>query len=152
VHMELFDINFVKIADPFGDEEKIVETNQSVSEHPMFDGLEYDEGDDETDWFPKEPTSGDDVQITRGIITSSGILPVTQDWNPYSGYYGHTNFIITKKLKLVIQNQAGVESIKILSPYRFKISFGRYFADQEAKIQTNIVKALQKYQHTVYNN
>ena len=75
-------IHFERIADPLedgviGDEttHKIFEDLQSI-DMPMGE-------------------SEESMIIKKGILTQSGILPINESWNPYDGFYAHTNFVVT---------------------------------------------------------
>ena len=55
----------------------------------------------------------------------------------FNFWTGHTNFKINKGIVLIIDSVLGVESIDIVSPYRFHISVGLRFKEQEVKMNIN---------------
>ncbi len=68
------------------------------------------------------------------------ISMVPQQINPffqlkkYNLWTGHTNFKISKPLIYIIKEELGVETLDVISPYRFHMSIGQRFDEREVKI------------------
>lgn len=91
-----------------------------------------------------------DMQEVRQIITSPfGAFLVDDALNPYRTFefwVAHTNFTITEVEKNIIGKTEGVESAKILSPYRFIIAVGKAFtfSDVRKKLQYHLCDETQE--------
>jgi hypothetical protein len=69
----------------------------------------------------------------KTIITPFGVLPLTEESlasSHFKFWVGHSNFKILKNYIKVIENCKGVESVDILTPYRFRIAVGKLFRDR----------------------
>lgn len=79
-------------------------------------------------------------EFAQGIITQHGIIGINESYNPYDFWVGHCSFKITDHIEHIIENSEGVEYLKILSPYRFKIAVAKYFSQQNlrGKVLKNI--------------
>lgn len=87
-----------------------------------------------------------DIQFSKPIktlMTPFGALPLTEQ-SLASKYFrfwvGHTNFKITKRHVGLISACDGVETIDVLTPYRFRIGIAILFSEPDVKI--NVKKAL----------
>ena len=70
----------------------------------------------------------------RSIITPFGILPLTEQTKAsahFKLWVGHSNFKLTEDFYKVISQQAGIEALDILTPYRFRIAVGKMFVDRD---------------------
>ena len=70
----------------------------------------------------------------RSIITPFGILPLTEETkasNRFKLWVGHSNFKLTEDFYKVIGQQPGIETLDILTPYRFRIAVGKMFVDRD---------------------
>lgn len=69
----------------------------------------------------------------RTIMTPFGILPLTEQ-SLASKYFkfwvGHSNFKLLQSYVDVIESTKGVETVDVLTPYRFRISIGKLFKDR----------------------
>jgi hypothetical protein len=76
----------------------------------------------------------------EGIITQHGVIGINESYNPYDFWVGHCSFKITDHIEHIIENSEGVEYLKVLSPYRFKIAVARYFSQHNlrGKVLKNI--------------
>ena len=84
----------------------------------------------------------------EGIVTQHGVIGINESYNPYDFWVGHCSFKITDHIEHIIENSEGVEYLKVLSPYRFKIAVAKYFAQHNLRgkvlknIETRIFKFL----------
>ena len=70
----------------------------------------------------------------KTIMTPFGILPLTEQSlasSHFKFWVGHSNFKLLKHYYPIIAKCRGVESVDILTPYRFRIAVGRLFRDRE---------------------
>ncbi len=93
-----------------------------------------DENKDEEDEY-KDEYSDKELQpsfhIGR-ILTGGQENPFVQ-LKTFNFWTAHTNFRLTKKLVLITAAVDGVESVDVITPYRFHISVGRAFEEQHVK-------------------
>tara|TARA_Y100000593_G_scaffold57686_1_gene107296 strand:- start:9608 stop:10060 length:453 start_codon:yes stop_codon:yes gene_type:complete len=78
--------------------------------------------------------SYDKVSHVRSIMTPFGIMPLTEQSlasNHFKLWVGHSNFKILKSHVSIIGAVAGVETVDILTPYRFRISVAKLFVDRD---------------------
>lgn len=75
----------------------------------------------------------DDENPFSGAILSrvEGFSPNVNDYKDFNFFVAHCNFHVTSEIVNFLCEVEGVESIDILSPYRFRISVGRLFVPQE---------------------
>lgn len=69
----------------------------------------------------------------RSIMTPFGMLPITDNSmasKQFKFWTGHANFKITSDFYAVIERIDGVETLDILTPYRFRIGVGKLFIDR----------------------
>ena len=70
----------------------------------------------------------------RTIITPFGVLPLTESCRASSHFkfwVGHSNFKLLDGFHEIIEACNGVESLDILTPYRFRVSIGKLFVDRD---------------------
>lgn len=82
-------------------------------------------------------------QVPAIWSSSFGSVPLTEDTLPgkmFNFWICHTNFDVTKKELYIMNQTVGVESIDILTRYRFRISIAKMFDEQE--IKTNLENGL----------
>lgn len=95
----------------------------------------YVENDEEE---AEELESLETFPAIRTIITPFGILPVTEE-SLASKYFkfwvGHTNFKLFKSYIEIIELTEGVETVDVLTPYRFRISIGKLFKDRNIMVE-----------------
>ena len=68
-------------------------------------------------------------------MTPFGMMPLTAQSlasNHFKFWVGHTNFKLLKKHSKIIGSVEGIESVDILTPYRFRISVAKLFVDRDA--------------------
>lgn len=91
-------------------------------------------------------------QYAKGVITQQGIFPINENFNPYDFWIGHSSFIITENIEEIISNAPGIEYIKVLSPYRFKIAIGKVWVsnNQRAEVLKTIETLIFRFLEAVY--
>lgn len=65
-------------------------------------------------------------------ILSGGENPFVQ-LKTFNFWTAHTNFRINKEVAAIVWGVDGVESLDVISPYRFHVSVGRVFDEQQVK-------------------
>ena len=79
----------------------------------------------------------------KTIFTPFGIMPLTEQSlvsNHFKLWVGHSNFKLTNRFYRVIGKVDGVESLDILTPYRFRVAIGKLFQDRD--VMSEIRKAM----------
>jgi len=74
------------------------------------------------------------VSHVRSIVTPFGILPLTEHTmasKHFKFWVGHANFKLTEDFYKVIGQHPGIETLDILTPYRFRIAVGKMFTDRD---------------------
>lgn len=137
-----------KWADPFGEDDvsEILESlsnNDSDEYDNFYDNHKEDKDKDNNDKKQAFITSKHNIRV---MATPMGIIPVTE--NTASGkifnfWTGHTNFDITPKIALLIEQASGVEALDVFTRYRFRIAIGKAFKD---------ANVMQKINETVYEH
>lgn len=71
----------------------------------------------------------------------------------YNFWTGHTNFRLSQPVVLIINSVLGVESLEVVSPYRFHISVGQRFdqTDVKSAVQTQVIEFLKEYEEKSRN-
>ena len=79
--------------------------------------------------------------MIRSIMTPFGILPLTEQSlasRHFKFWVGHTNFMLgdgqhtsTEEFETIIGGVLGVETVDILTSYRFRVGIGKMFQDRE---------------------
>jgi hypothetical protein len=75
-----------------------------------------------------------EVSHVRSIVTPFGILPLTEQTmasKHFKFWVGHANFKLTEDFYTVIGQHPGIETLDILTPYRFRIAVGKMFTDRD---------------------
>ena len=62
-----------------------------------------------------------------------GIIPMN-DLSAFNFWIGHTNFNITLPIAKLLEQVQGVETLDIISPYRFRMSIGQAFDENTTKL------------------
>jgi hypothetical protein len=113
------------------------EAQQEVFNPPTTDIEEEpeEEGYLNAQWSAEEPYEEETEQFmpVQGIMTPYGVLPLTDDTlasRKFKFWVGHSNFRLTEDYYNVIGATEGVETLDILTPYRFRIGVGRMFIDR----------------------
>ena len=61
-------------------------------------------------------------------------LPLTEQTMAskyFKFWVGHSNFKLTKEFYKIIGRHPGIETLDILTPYRFRIAVGKLFVDRD---------------------
>jgi len=88
----------------------------------------------------------------KSIMTPFGIMPLTEQ-SLASQYFkfwvGHSNFKLTDKVYNVVGNTPGVETLDILTPYRFRIAIGKMFVDRDvmSTVRNNLLEYIRDAKH-----
>lgn len=137
-----YDVYWERWIDAFEAEEEQFEEDVSDIEH-MLTNEEIDEVD---------PVIRS-VSHVRSIMTPFGILPLTEQ-NMASKYFkfwvGHSNFKLTKEFYNVIGRHPGIETLDILTPYRFRVAIGKMFVDRD--VMTSVRDTMVQYISTNKRN
>ena len=75
-----------------------------------------------------------EVSHVRSIVTPFAILPLTEQTmasKHFKFWVGHANFKLTEDFYTVIGQHPGIETLDILTPYRFRIAVGKMFTDRD---------------------
>jgi len=94
---------------------------------------DLDLDDDELDDFDEEELQSF-AKPVQTILTPFGILPLTEQTlasTHFKFWVGHSNFKLLDSYYESIEMCAGVESVDILTPYRFRIAIGKLFKDRD---------------------
>ena len=81
----------------------------------------------------------------KSIMTPFGIMPLTEQSlasQHFKFWVGHANFKLTDKVYNIVGNTPGVETLDILTPYRFRIAIGKMFVDRDvmSTVRTNLLE------------
>jgi hypothetical protein len=74
----------------------------------------------------------------RTILTPFGVLPITEETlasKYFKFWVGHTNFKLLNRYIETVGLIEGVETIDVLTPYRFRISIGKLFKDRDVMVE-----------------
>lgn len=127
-----------------------------------MDELDFDEDDDEDD------DEFDDIMFPyrdeglkkhyKSLMTPFGVLPLTEQVlasTHFKIWTGHTNFKLGDGEKTSIEDFEkaigscnGVESVDIMTPYRFNISVGKLFRDSD--VMYEVKESLTKFAEKSY--
>ena len=112
-------------------QEEIDEIDQALSEFEDLQDLEYDIDPE----MMEKLESMANMPSIKTIMTPFGMMPLTEQSlasNHFKFWVGHTNFKLLKKHSKIIGSVEGIESVHILTPYRFRISVAKLFVDRDA--------------------
>ena len=112
-------------------QEEIDEIDQALSEFEDLQDLEYDIDPE----MIEKLESMANMPSIKTIMTPFGMMPLTEQSlasNHFKFWVGHTNFKLLKKHSKIIGSVEGIESVDILTPYRFRISVAKLFVDRDA--------------------
>ena len=78
-------------------------------------------------------------------MTPFGIMPLKEHSlasTHFKFWVGHANFKLTDNVYQVVGNTEGVETLDILTPYRFRIAIGKMFVDRDvmSTVRTNLLE------------
>jgi len=118
-----YDIIFLKWRDPFGGDTERHELSVPYSEDEDEEEVTHEEKKTlMEDMLPKRPTPF--------LATSIGMIPLTEYTDPgkiFNFWVGHSNFNLTEKVCNAIARVDGVETLNLLTRYRFRIGLGHMF-------------------------
>lgn len=104
----------------------------------MLEGKEEFVEEDEAQPPQEQVDLGDELSMfekpIKTIITPFGVLPLTETSlasTHFKFWVGHTNFKILDSYIELIEACPGVETIDVLTPYRFRIAIGKLFRDRD---------------------
>ena len=88
----------------------------------------------------------------KTIMTPFGIMPLTEHSlasQHFKFWVGHSNFKLTDRVYQVVGNTEGVETLDILTPYRFRIAIGKMFVDRDvmSTVRTNLLEYIKDSNH-----
>jgi hypothetical protein len=88
----------------------------------------------------------------KTIMTPFGIMPLTEHSlasQHFKFWVGHSNFKLTDRVYQVVGNTKGVETLDILTPYRFRIAIGKMFVDRDvmSTVRTNLLEYIKDANH-----
>ena len=112
-------------------QEEIDEIDQALSEFEDLQDLEYDIDPE----MMEKLESMANMPSIKTIMTPFGMMSLTEQSlasNHFKFWVGHTNFKLLKKHSKIIGSVEGIESVDILTPYRFRISVAKLFVDRDA--------------------
>lgn len=107
---------------------------------------EEEEGWTETDFDAQaEHQESESLVPIKGVMTPYGMLPLTDDTlasRKFKFWVGHSNFRLTEDYYSIIGPTEGVETLDILTPYRFRIGVGKMFIDRTvmSRVRDNMVE------------
>tara|TARA_R100000008_G_scaffold61061_1_gene38473 strand:- start:104 stop:568 length:465 start_codon:yes stop_codon:yes gene_type:complete len=110
------------------------EVDSDYAEEPLIDEDQFLES--EYSEIEKEEQNAREESIipVQGVMTPYGMLPITDDTlasRKFKFWVGHSNFRLTEDYYGIIGPVEGVETLDILTPYRFRIGVGKMFVDRE---------------------
>lgn len=132
--------------------EKWIDAYDQSLEDKMLDINDFDEDDFDEDDLDDIGLDGlGQMQpMIRSIMTPFGILPLTEQSlasRHFKFWVGHTNFMLgdgnktsTEEFEKLIGSVLGVETVDVLTSYRFRIGVGKMFQDRE--VMDNVKKRL----------
>ena len=135
-------ISWEKWRDPFADDED----DPMLSEQSSRD---EDEDEDDEDSIIDEFLDKEAIELMpnpmRVVVTQMGVIPIMDHSLPgkvFKFWTGHTNFDITQSVAKKIEDISGVETLSILTRYRFRVGIGKMFQDRDVmhKIQKAVVE------------
>lgn len=113
--------------------------DRAIEEFEDLAGLEY-EIDPET---MEKLESMANMPSIKTIMTPFGMMPLTEQSlasSHFKFWVGHTNFKLLKGHCKTIGSVEGIETMDILTPYRFRIAVAKLFVDRE--VMSEVRKSL----------
>jgi len=83
-------------------------------------------------WEQFKDEEEEEEGLTPGLVLGqlSSMNPNVNEYKDFNFYVGHCNFYINTETVNFLCGVTGVESLDVLSPYRFRISVGKLFPAQ----------------------
>ena len=132
-----FDVYWEKWIDVY--QQEMEEIESAIDELEGLDDLGYDIDPEVRDQLENMAN----IPSIKTIMTPFGMLPITEQSlasNHFKLWVGHTNFSVLKSHARIIGSVKGVESVDILTPYRFRIGIAKLFVDRD--VMAGVRKAL----------
>ena len=132
-----FDVYWEKWIDVY--QQEMEEIESAIDELEGLDYLGYDIDPEVRDQLENMAN----IPSIKTIMTPFGMLPLTEQSlasNHFKLWVGHTNFSVLKSHARIIGSVKGVESVDILTPYRFRIGIAKLFVDRD--VMAGVRKAL----------
>ena len=132
-----FDVYWEKWIDVY--QQEMEEIESAIDELEGLDDLGYDIDPEVRDQLENMVN----IPSIKTIMTPFGMLPLTEQSlasNHFKLWVGHTNFSVLKSHARIIGSVKGVESVDILTPYRFRIGIAKLFVDRD--VMAGVRKAL----------
>ena len=107
----------------------------------VWEKLKLPDEKDEDD-FEEEEGFNDEPRFIP-LINPAGMQNPFYQLKSFEFWTGHANFKITKPITIIINSVLGVESLDIVSPYRFHFSVAKQF--QARKVMDDISSAVIDY-------
>jgi hypothetical protein len=122
---------------------EIDEIDQALEEFEDLQGLEYDI-DPET---MEKLEAMSNMPSIKTIMTPFGMMPLTEQSlasSHFKFWVGHTNFKLLNAHRKTIGSVAGIETMDILTPYRFRIAVAKLFVDREvmSKVRKSLLETV----------
>ena len=122
---------------------EIDEIDQAIEEFEDLQGLEYDI-DPET---MEKLEAMSNMPSIKTILTPFGMMPLTEQSlasSHFKFWVGHTNFKLLNAHRKTIGSVAGIETMDILTPYRFRIAVAKLFVDREvmSKVRKSLLETV----------
>jgi hypothetical protein len=122
---------------------EIDEIDQALEEFEDLQGLEYDI-DPET---MEKLEAMSNIPSIKTIMTPFGMMPLTEQSlasSHFKFWVGHTNFKLLNAHRKTIGSVAGIETMDILTPYRFRIAVAKLFVDREvmSKVRKSLLETV----------
>ena len=136
-----YEVYWEKWVDAYQSE--IDEIDQALEEFEDLQGLEYDI-DPET---MEKLEAMSNMPAIKTIMTPFGMMPLTEQSlasNHFKFWVGHTNFKLLNAHRKIIGSVAGIETMDILTPYRFRIAVAKLFVDREvmSKVRKSLLETV----------
>ena len=136
-----YEVYWEKWVDAYQSE--IDEIDQALEEFEDLQGLEYDI-DPET---MEKLEAMSNMPSIKTIMTPFGMMPLTEQSlasSHFKFWVGHTNFKLLNAHRKTIGSVAGIETMDILTPYRFRIAVAKLFVDREvmSKVRKSLLETV----------
>ena len=123
-------------------QEEIDEIDQALGQFEDLQDLEGLEYDIDPETMEKLEAMSSMPSI-KTIMTPFGMMPLTEQSlasNHFKFWVGHSNFKLLNSHRKIIGSVRGVETMDILTPYRFRIAVAKLFVDRE--VMSEVRKSL----------
>tara|TARA_R110002050_G_scaffold83168_4_gene177734 strand:- start:2853 stop:3293 length:441 start_codon:yes stop_codon:yes gene_type:complete len=136
-----YEVYWEKWVDAYQSE--IDEIDQALEQFEDLQGLEYDI-DPET---MEKLEAMSNMPSIKTIMTPFGMMPLTEQSlasSHFKFWVGHTNFKLLNAHRKTIGSVAGIETMDILTPYRFRIAVAKLFVDREvmSKVRKSLLETV----------